>query len=63
MTDRTYPLPRPEGEDPRFTVGLAYDVGRVLETAGYPPLTGRDIFELQRALFAFLYAPESGEAS
>jgi hypothetical protein len=63
MSDRTYPLPRPDEADPRFTIGLAYDVGRVLEAAGYPPLTGRDIFELQRALYRFLYAPEFGEAS
>jgi hypothetical protein len=61
--DRTYPLPRPEGDDPRFTVGLLADVEKVLKEHGYPPLTGMDHFELQHALFLFLYARGSGEAS
>lgn len=54
-----YPLPRPD-DDPRFTVGLALDVGKVLAAAGYPPIsTGTDYVRLQQALFGFIY--ESAE--
>lgn len=57
--ERTYPLPRPE-DDPRFTLGLALDISEVLARHGYPKITnGRDLTQLQQALFQFLYAPES----
>lgn len=55
---RRYPLPRPaEGaDDDRFTLGLALDVGEVLERHGFPALTeSADVLELQLALFRFLY--------
>lgn len=59
MTDPNYPLARPvSGNDPRFTFGLSYDVGKVLESHGYPQVTGRDHVDLQQALFQFLYAKE-----
>lgn len=60
MSTRAYPLPQPEtGIDPRFTRGLTYDIGKLLEAAGYPPVTaGRDIVELQLALFRFIYEPD-----
>ncbi|MEV0453828.1 hypothetical protein [Catellatospora methionotrophica] len=52
-----YPLPRPErGDDPRFTLGLAYDVGKVLSAHGYPPIaTGADHVRLSQALFTMIY--------
>lgn len=53
--ERVYPLPRP-ADDPRFNMGLMIDVARVLEEHGYPKITaGRDIVELQMALFGFIY--------
>ena len=53
--ERAYPLP-PAGEDPRFTFGLSVDVAKVLEQHGYPPVTaGRDLVDLQQALYRFLY--------
>lgn len=57
MSNRVYPLPCPEsGEDPRYTFGLLRDIGKLLEAAGYPPVTaGGDIVELQLALFRFIY--------
>ena len=36
MTARVYPLPQPDGDDPRFNFGLMYDVGKVLEAHGFP---------------------------
>jgi hypothetical protein len=52
-----YPIPQPEsGDDARFCFGLAYDVAKVLQQYGYPPvLTGRDLTRLQQALFTFIY--------
>lgn len=56
---RAYPLPRP-AEDPRFNLGLTADIARVIAEHGYPEITeGRDIVELQQALFGFLYAKEN----
>lgn len=53
--NRAYPLPRPV-KDPRFSMGLLSDVAKVIEEHGYPPITeGRDILDLQSALFGFLY--------
>lgn len=56
MADRAYPIrPRPD-DDPRFTFGLTLDVAKVLTDHGYPPITaGRDLLELQQALYRFLY--------
>ena len=52
---RAYPLPAADG-DPRFTFGLVIDVAEVLEQHGYPsPQSGRDLVELQQALYRFLY--------
>ncbi|MFF4524188.1 hypothetical protein [Streptomyces bluensis] len=61
---RHYPLPPPtSGEDPRFCFGLLIDVAKVLEQHGYPPITsGRDLLELQMALFTYLYAAETETA-
>ncbi|GAA1550486.1 hypothetical protein GCM10009827_083940 [Dactylosporangium maewongense] len=53
-----------DGEDPRFTYGLALDVARVLASHGYPDLTnpavarGGDLVNLQDALFLFIYGPK-----
>ena len=55
---RTYPLPRPVDDDPRFTYGLLLEVVQVIERHGYPSVCGaRDLVELQLVLFRFLYAP------
>lgn len=56
LAERQYPIrPRPEN-DPRFTLGLALDVAKVLKDHGYSEITsGRDFLELQQALFGFLY--------
>jgi hypothetical protein len=59
MTDeRQYPItPTPE-DDPRCAAGLLHDVARVLEQHGYPRIThGRDLLDLQSALYAYLYTP------
>jgi len=59
MSARAYPIPHPEsGEDPRFCFGLGYDIGKVLEAHGFPPVTGRDHVDLMMALFRFVYASE-----
>lgn len=64
MTERQYPIsPRPD-EDPRFTLGLALDVAKVLHEHGYPQITGgRDFVELQQALFGFLYGGPDEESA
>jgi uncharacterized protein DUF6284 len=62
---RRYPLPPPAaaGEDPRFSFGLLVDVAKVLEQHAYPRVTaGRDLLELQMALFRYLYAAEQSGA-
>ena len=61
----TYPLPRPEsGDDPRFTLGLAYDVGKVLAAHGYPPITtGTDHVRLSQALFTMIYQQKENPIS
>lgn len=60
---RQYPIPRAASEqgDPRFTVGLLLDVGAALQAHGYPSVkNGRDLVELQQALFGFIYGdPDS----
>lgn len=52
-----YPLARPtSSDDPRFTLGLIYDVGKVLAAHGYPPIvTGADHTRLGQALFNAIY--------
>jgi hypothetical protein len=63
MTNRLYPLARPtSGTDARFTFGLIYDVGQVLESHGFPPVRGGDHVNLMSALFRFLYAEEEQPA-
>lgn len=55
--ERAYPLEQP-ADDPRFNFGLVYDVARVLESAGYPPIrAGGDLTELVVALRRFIYGP------
>jgi hypothetical protein len=55
-TERIYPLPATT-DDPRFTYGLLSDVARLLARHGSDmPTDGRDLLELQGALFGFLYA-------
>ncbi|UCM89274.1 hypothetical protein [Streptomyces marincola] len=63
-SERVYPVPPLDGDaDPRFTVGLLFDVCRVIERHGYPPVTsGGDLVELQLSLFRFLYGPTPGRA-
>lgn len=51
---RNYPMPRPD-DDKRFTFGVMSRVATVLENAGFPALSGRDMVDLQSALFGFLY--------
>lgn len=61
---RRYPAGYPvDGKDSRFTFGLFHDVARVLESHGYPELTGADYVELQQALFRFLYDTTQEEGS
>lgn len=59
---RRYPITPPD-QDHRFTFGLVLDVAKVLAAHDYPPITadiydgnGADLFDLQTALFRFLYA-------
>jgi hypothetical protein len=54
---RHYPIPRPvDGDDPRFCVGLAYDIAQVLTGYGYPPIsTSGDFTHLQQTLFSYIY--------
>jgi hypothetical protein len=62
MSTRAYPLPRPEGDDPRFNFGLLHEVAKVIEDAGYPPLTnGTDLVDLRGVLFGFLYSKETAD--
>ncbi|WP_232544153.1 hypothetical protein [Streptomyces buecherae] len=40
----------------RFTPGLVFDVARVIESHGYPPIaSGLDLVELSQSLFRYLY--------
>jgi hypothetical protein len=53
-----YPIPRPQHDDSRFTVGLVLDLAAVLTRHGYPPAaTGTDLLHLQQALFTTIYQP------
>lgn len=62
MSARAYPLPRPENDDPRFTVGLHLDVAKVLQEHGFPKPSGVDLVDLGQALFHFLYATDQRPA-
>lgn len=42
-------------DDQRFTLGLALAAARVIEDHGYPDIDGRELVELQAALFGYLY--------
>jgi hypothetical protein len=55
-SSRNYPLPK--FDDPRFTVGLVFDVRDVLTEHGYPAVASDDYAGLRQALFTFLYATE-----
>lgn len=61
---RAYPVPMPRNgdEDPRFSMGLLYDVLRVIEDHGYPEMTGRDMVDLQQVLFCFIYHGDTHDA-
>jgi hypothetical protein len=52
-----YPVPRPgQGGDPRFTHGLALEVGDLLARHGYPEVrVGADLVRVQQALFGLIY--------
>ncbi|WP_306317313.1 MULTISPECIES: hypothetical protein [unclassified Streptomyces] len=63
MNAREYPIRPLPGDDPRFTTGLVLDVASVLETQGYPKVTGIDWVDLRQALWGFLYGTRRGEAS
>lgn len=52
--EQNYPLTRP-ADDKRFNFGVMCRVAAVLTEAGYPQLSGRDMVDLQSALFRFLY--------
>lgn len=49
--------------DPRFTVGLALDVARVLERHGYEALNGGQVVELQSHLFLLLHGDPDGSCT
>lgn len=60
MTGR-YPLPAIAG-DQRFTTGLLFDLGGLLERHGYPrPIGGDDLIWWQQALFRTIYRTDQKE--
>ena len=55
-TERVYPIPRPaNGQDPRFCLGLTYDIGKILTAYGYPPINSNDFTYWQQRLFTTIY--------
>lgn len=51
-------------DDPRFCFGLVCEVGQVLESHGFPPVThGLDHVDLTAALFEFVYRADRYRAS
>lgn len=63
VTGRAFPIRPLPDDDARFTFGLTSDVAKVLQEHGYPPVTnGRDLLELQQALYRFLYVGPDDEA-
>lgn len=64
MTAPAYPLPRPAGNDPRFTFGLLLDVVKTIEAHGFPPVgNSGDLADLNLALYRFLYASDGRPAA
>ena len=60
MDEKNYPIGIAESEtDPRFTVGLIFDVIDVLERHGYPRPMGADYAEVHCGLFRLLYGQVS----
>jgi hypothetical protein len=53
-----YPLPVPADNDPRFTYGLLFDIGQVLQRNGFPQPAGTDWADLMAVLGRFLYQPK-----
>ncbi|MGW1681659.1 hypothetical protein [Saccharopolyspora sp. NPDC002376] len=52
-----------QGRDPRFTIGMLYDVGKALESHGFPALenyTSGQLMRLQEALHHFAH-PKGGD--
>lgn len=61
--ERVYPMLAP-ADDHRFTLGLVFDVARVLTEHGFPEITaGGDLVALQQTLYRFLYRPATDPAS
>lgn len=62
--ERVYPLTAP-ADDRRFSLGLTFDVAKVLTEHGFPEITsGGDLVALQQTLYGFLYrAPEQPDAA
>jgi len=59
-TARNYPVTLELTEDdPRFTMGLTFEVSEVLKRNGYPQPEALDFIDLQQALFRFLYQKEN----
>ncbi len=50
-----YPLPALDGDDPRFTYGLLFDISQVLQCNGFPQPAGTDWADLMTALGRFLH--------
>jgi hypothetical protein len=64
MPDTTVPTPAAPWDgpgDPRFTVGLLVDVGRVIEAHGYDRLNGGQLVELQQHVFHLLHGNPGGD--
>lgn len=53
-----YPLPVPDGTDPRFSYGLLHDIAEALQRNGFPRPEGTDWAQLITCLGAFLYQPK-----
>lgn len=51
-----YPMPRPDHDDSRVSVGLLVDVAAALTRHGYPPIrTSPDAAHWQQTLFHTIY--------
>lgn len=60
---RNYPTPAPTGGDPRLAPGVVLDVGKALEAAGYPELTGMDYVALRDLLSTFVFQAAPAEVT
>jgi hypothetical protein len=59
MAEQNYPIGITDVEnDPRFTVGLIFDVIDVLEQHGFPRPVGADYAQVHAGLFRLLYRQE-----